>query len=124
MSDILTGKQVQDVLERLFTDWIDMQLHTYQTLLASHEALRAENADLQRQVEVLTTALQPFSFSEDELFETQGFAESEAIFIRPDDGNDSVNNGWRKCVYFADIRRAAAALAASQPADTLRDEEG
>lgn len=65
--------------------------------------LRAENARLR-------AALEPFVFDEDELFETHDFQDNELIFLRPKDGNDSVQNGWRKTVTFANVRRAADAL--------------
>lgn len=56
----------------------------------------------------LEAALRAFAFTDDELFDTHEFHAEEIIFMRPDDGNDSVQNGWRKIVTVADVRKAAA----------------
>lgn len=68
--------------------------------------------------ERLAAALKPFVFSADELYETQSFRDDEVVFMRPDDGNGSVKNGWWKLVHFADVRRAADALAQETSDDT------
>lgn len=66
------------------------------------QRLREEN-------EQLRAALRTLVFNEAELDETIMFSDDDRIFIRPDDGNDSVKNGWHKTITFADVRSAASA---------------
>ena len=61
----------------------------------------------------LQTCLKPFAFNVDELYETAAFEDDELIFLRPDDGTDSVSKSWRKDVKFADVRRASEILDAA-----------
>lgn len=57
-------------------------------------------------IAALEAALKPFALTDDEWFELQAFRDEELIWMRPDDGNDSVMNGWRKRVTIGNVRRA------------------
>jgi hypothetical protein len=59
-----------------------------------------------RYIAALEVALKPFALTDEEAYELQSFLDEELIFMRPDDGNDSVLNGWRKNVTIGDVRKA------------------
>lgn len=69
-------------------------------LLAERERLLAENARLRE-------ALKPFALTDDERYELGSFLDDEDVYMRPDDGNDSVKRGWSKKVTIGDMRRAS-----------------
>lgn len=62
-------------------------------------------------ITALEAALNPFALTDDERYELQSFHDEELIWMRPDDGNDSVMNGWRKKVTIGDVRRATEVAA-------------
>ena len=84
-------------------------------LLAERERLLAENARLRE-------ALKPFALTDDERCELGSFLDDEDVYMRPDDGNDSVKNGWRKQVTIGNLRHAWYVLRAAAPA-SQRDGE-
>lgn len=73
------------------------------------EAMSAVVTGAVHYITALEAALKPFALTDDERFELQTFQDEELIWMRPDDGNDSVMNGWRKQVTIGDVRRAAEA---------------
>lgn len=84
-------------------------------LLAERERLLAENARLRE-------ALKPFALTDDERYELGSFLDDEDVYMCPDDGNDSVKNGWRKQVTIGNLRHAWYVLRAAAPA-SQRDGE-
>src|SRR5690606_21630044 len=74
------------------------------------ETMLAALDERDAQIACLREALKPFALAEDERFELGSFEDEELIFMRPDDGNDSVKNGWRKTVTIGDTRRASEAV--------------
>lgn len=107
-------REIREIAEEMIGEWIAVnEIHHPPAIFVwkqiydlACEADRETSNDEQKLIDVLT----PLSFSADELFETATFPDDAQIFLRPDDGNDSVINGWKKSVAFADVRRATRML--------------
>lgn len=61
------------------------------------------------------SALKPFALTDDERLELGAFLDDEDVYMRPDDGNDSVKNGWRKQVTIGNLRHARNVLRDAAP---------